>query len=149
MSTRAVITFADVSGEYHVYQHNDGNPKGVADNLAQALPLTFRLPRFDPDHFAAAFIAGAAIAHIERHRWHGHSKETLGWHGMRLTHHYKDHADLEYRYVVWQENFEVYAAAYAVGCDEDCNWAEKRLYQGKLKNFIRWARRLATVRKAG
>ncbi len=59
MSTRALYTFRDFDGEeHHVYKHHDGYPTGAAEALANALPYAWKLPRYEADEFAAAFVAG-------------------------------------------------------------------------------------------
>ena len=57
MGTRAIITFTDDNDKYHVYQHWDGDPETVKANIQSALKLAWPLPRFEPDEFAAAYIA--------------------------------------------------------------------------------------------
>src|SRR5690349_556771 len=57
MSTRALYTFKDENGEYHVYKHHDGYPEGAVQFIAEAQKLAWGLPRFEADEFAAAFVA--------------------------------------------------------------------------------------------
>jgi hypothetical protein len=58
MSTRAIYTFKGFGEQYHVFKHHDGYPKGAADAIKKALPYAWEMPRYEPDEFAAAFIAG-------------------------------------------------------------------------------------------
>ncbi len=65
MSTRAMYTFRNAEGEeHHVYKHHDGYPSGAAEALARALPFAWQLPRYEPDEFAAAFVAGNKANYI-------------------------------------------------------------------------------------
>lgn len=57
MGTRAIITFKDSDGEYHIFQHWDGDPDTIKANLERALKFAWPLDRFEPDEFAAAYIA--------------------------------------------------------------------------------------------
>jgi hypothetical protein len=57
MSTRAVYTFSDSDGTYHVYKHSDGYPTGAAQAIEATLECAWTLPRFEADEFAAAFVA--------------------------------------------------------------------------------------------
>ncbi len=62
MSTRACYRFIPENGPNDfpsvvtVYKHHDGYPKGAAQAIEAALPFAFRLPRFEADEFAAAFV---------------------------------------------------------------------------------------------
>lgn len=58
MGTRAVYSFIDKTDKRHVYKHWDGYPTGAATFIANALPYAWPLPRFEPDEFAGAFVAG-------------------------------------------------------------------------------------------
>jgi hypothetical protein len=64
MSTRAMYTFRDETGEYHVYKHSDGYPTGAAQWIEAALPFAWTFPRFEADEFAAAFVAA------NKSHWH-------------------------------------------------------------------------------
>ena len=58
MSTRAVYTFTDESGDcFHVYKHHDGYPSGAAEWIENAKSIAWALPRFEADEFAASFVA--------------------------------------------------------------------------------------------
>ena len=58
MATRAIYTFKDSDQSIHVYKHWDGYPECALKFIAKALPYAWELPRFEPDEFAAAFVAG-------------------------------------------------------------------------------------------
>lgn len=86
MSTRAVFTFhAYQRDTFHVYKHCDGYPEYARETLFNALPYAWPLPRFEPDDFAAAFIAG------NKSKGGGNVYISEGW---------KSHADLSYRYEI-------------------------------------------------
>ena len=57
MSTRAVFTFTSGDETYHVYKHHDGYPSGAFEALEMAKGNAWQLNRFEPDEFAAAFVA--------------------------------------------------------------------------------------------
>jgi hypothetical protein len=57
MSTRAVYTFKGFGETYHIYKHYDGYLTGAAEFLSKALDQAWGLPRYEPDEFAAAFVA--------------------------------------------------------------------------------------------
>jgi hypothetical protein len=65
MSTRACYRFFpengpnDWPGVVTVYKHMDGYPTGAAVALEAALDFAWALPRFEPDEFAASFVAAA------------------------------------------------------------------------------------------
>jgi hypothetical protein len=87
MSTRAVVTFKDAYGEYSVYKHCDGYPNGDGGMIAAihaAEMNAWKLPRFEADEFAAAFVAA--------------NKDGPGY--IRLTSGPMAHGDLAYTYLV-------------------------------------------------
>jgi hypothetical protein len=57
MSTRAIYTFKGFGETYHIFKHHDGYPSGAAQWLERALDYAWPLPRYEPDDFAAAFVA--------------------------------------------------------------------------------------------
>lgn len=61
MSTRAVYTFKDGNEAYHVYKHAEGYPTEACKALLRALRFAWPLPRFEPDEFAAAFVAANKV----------------------------------------------------------------------------------------
>ncbi len=118
MSTRAVYTFIDKDRPtYHVYKHHDGYARGAAEALAKAIPFAWKLPRFEADDFAAAFVAG---------------NKTKGGGDVYLTSSYKNHMDLSYRYEIRFENKELKVTAY-----DDChqNKNGRKIFEGTLKQF--------------
>ena len=67
MSTKAMYTFTDAGGDFHVYKHHDGYPyckyhgfpQGEGGGLVwinKAIEYAWELPRFEADEFAAAFV---------------------------------------------------------------------------------------------
>jgi hypothetical protein len=135
MSTRALYTFCDLRGEYHVYKHHDGYPSGAAQWIAAALPYAWPLPRFEADEFAAAFVAGNKTYD---------SKPFPG--GVRLTQGatWKDaaSADIEYRYEITEKGGDLHVAAYVVSCDwGKSEWRETKLFAGTLEAFTAWAKK--------
>lgn len=57
MSTRGLYTFNDNDSSYTVFKHWDNYPSGAYDFIHNALTLSWDLPRFEADEFAASFIA--------------------------------------------------------------------------------------------
>lgn len=57
MSTRATYEFKDDHDSFTIYKHCDGYPAGGLQWIARAIPNAWELPRFEPDEFAAAFVA--------------------------------------------------------------------------------------------
>lgn len=109
MGTRAVFTFKDEDQSYSVYTQYDGSPEGAAYYLTNILTAAWQLPRFEPDEFAAAFIAA----------------NKLGPGGLRLTIGPDAHDDLEYVYEVFQaKNGQM-----IIRCDEVG-------FYGRLKDFV-------------
>jgi hypothetical protein len=84
MSTRAVISFRDDTGMYHVYQHYDGDPESVLENLKN-VKHCWPFPRWEANDFAAAYVATY--------------KDGGG--NIRLTQSARRHSDLEFKYVVY------------------------------------------------
>ena len=84
MGTRAVYSFSDDKETYHVYKHWDGYPQNALQCISFAKDKAWKLPRFEPDEFAASFVAANK---------HGEGD-------IRLTQHYNKHGDLDYRYEV-------------------------------------------------
>ena len=86
MGTRCVVTFKDEHQSFSVYQHWDGNPAVILEELGTTLKSgkAWPLPRFEASEFAAAFIAA--------------NKDGSG--NVYLTSGPKAHSDLSYEYVV-------------------------------------------------
>ena len=58
MSTRGLYTFTDSDDlQFTVFKHWDNYPEGAYPFIQNALRLSWDLPRFEADEFAAAFIA--------------------------------------------------------------------------------------------
>lgn len=57
MSTRACYVFKDSDQSIAVYKHHDGYPSGAVQFIAAAQAHAWKLPRFEADEFAAAFVA--------------------------------------------------------------------------------------------
>lgn len=99
MSTRALITVKDQSGEYHIYRHSDGYPDstcGVIADIERVINsrLVWPLPRFEADEFAAGIPALL--------------KESGG--GYRLSGGPESHGDIEFWYVVTCPGASLFAA---------------------------------------
>lgn len=84
MSTRALYSFLDENKvAYHVYKHSDGYPTGALDAIDAAMPFAWRLPRFEADDFAAAFVAANKTYQLESlhreffRRWQNNNVD--GW----------------------------------------------------------------------
>ena len=91
MSTRGIFQFTSGNESYCVYKHHDCYPEGPHGGfaaIAAAAALAWQLPRFEPDEFAAAFVAA--------------NKDRPG--GLRLTNAQRweeaASADCEYAYVI-------------------------------------------------
>jgi hypothetical protein len=127
MGTRAVYTFRNEFEAYHVYKHWDGYPSGAAGFLTHALAYAWKLPRFEPDEFAAAFIAGNKKIH------EGGDIRLLNTGDVGTA----APGDIEYWYEVWQApNGQLIVRATAVD-----NWKgkmkiEKTVFYGRLVDFI-------------
>lgn len=112
MSTRAAFIFANVPSakfgggdEYCVYVHFDGYPEGAARYLARCLAggMTWPLPRYEADEFAAGFVATIktfmAAAALKRARAR---LPVLGGAGgnVRLMNRWDEAGDIEWAYMV-------------------------------------------------
>lgn len=121
MATRAAFTFTDEHDTHHVYKHFDGYPKGAARAIARTFSLAWEPPRFESDEFGAAFIAA--------------NKDRPG--GLRLTDHWRDHVDLQYRYEIFREEKTLHVRALAVTCSYPKNlWESREIFSGPLCQFI-------------
>jgi len=145
MSTRAIYTFRANQEEYHVYKHMDGYPTGAAQNIAAALAWAWNLPRFEPDQFAAAFVAAC----ITDPTINGGKKPADQYKGgdLRLmpSGNWRDLApgDIEYRYEITGFDGEIMVHAYAVDSGPwdapKLVWTEEHLFSGTLAKFAKWA----------
>lgn len=57
MGTRAIYKFEDSDDECFVYKHYDNYPQGAVHFIEAAKEFAWRLPRFEADEFASAFVA--------------------------------------------------------------------------------------------
>lgn len=80
MGTRAVYTFHDNTGTFHVYMHHNGHPKGAIGFIKAA---------FDRGWVRANDLA---VSFIVNNGWSDNDCE--------LTKHYDKHDDLRYRYEI-------------------------------------------------
>ena len=77
MSTRAVYTFTDDMGTFHVYNHFDGYPAGAVGSIK----ATFETGSTRANDLAVSFIVANKMC-------------------GELTRHYDAHIDLQYRYEI-------------------------------------------------
>lgn len=125
MGTRAVYTFTKGNEEFHVYKHYDGYPEGASQFLMAALNKAWGLPRFEPDEFAAAFIAA--------------NKEDAGDIRLMPSGPIEDiaPADIEYHYIVSQApNGQLIVKANSMNCWEGFSIVGQVFY-GRLKDFYK------------
>ena len=57
MGTRAIYQFRDGDDECFVYKHYDNYPQGAVHFIEAAKGFAWKLPRFEADEFASAFVA--------------------------------------------------------------------------------------------
>lgn len=119
MSTRGLYNFG---GDINVYVHHDNYPSGAVQKIINGLHLAWDLPRYEPDEFAAAFVAG--------------NKQSSG--GVRLMPSGKPNliakrhcADVEFIYVVRMVADVIYVTVYSclglwTGADP------KKIYDGPI-----------------
>lgn len=125
MGTRSVFVFkenVDSEQQFCVYKHYDGYPSGAADALVNAIPNAWDLPRYEPDEFAAAFVAA--------------NKEGAG--NIRLTSGPDCHGDLEYVYELSQaKNGQLIIKAFDVSYSwDDRKITKSEVFYGRLKDFV-------------
>lgn len=129
MSTRAVYTFADGQEEHHVYKHSDGYPSGALDAVRQALDFSWPLPRFEPDEFAAGFVA---------------ANKAYGAGGVRLMPSGRAievaPGDIAYRYEVRCMDGELYVKAFSTDYWNETR-TEVELFSGTLDDFATFVAR--------
>lgn len=134
MSTRGMYVFKDKYEKHNVYKHYDNYPEGAAQWLANALSKAWELPRYEPDEFAAAFIAA--------------NKEKAG--DVRLLKSGKwDRAvpgDVEYVYEIEMDKGNVlcvtsYSTQYNIKTD---SMYREKLWSGPLVEFINCGRASAS-----
>jgi len=57
MGTRAVYIFEKGYKKTHVYKHDDNEPNEGIQYIKNAFKFSWELPRYEPEEFAAAFVA--------------------------------------------------------------------------------------------
>lgn len=157
MSTRAIYTFIDGKEKFHVYKHHDGYPSGAAQAIRRALPYAWKLPRYEGDEMAAAFVAAnkswIATSLLEAYRA-GDKKSAKSLEedfaggysggGVRLMQSglIKKIApcDIAYRYEIRQsgKSGDLHVDAYETSYWEDKR-TEKKIFSGTLAAFETWA----------
>ena len=122
MSTRAIYTFKGFGETHHVFKHHDGYLSGAARALELAVQNAWPLPRYEPDEFAAAFVAANKV----------------GSGGIRLARKRTDFGDVEYGYTVEPDKsipsllkLTVHSTNYWDGKRK-----ETRIWSGPLADFI-------------
>ena len=124
MGTRSLYTFRDIDQSYHVYKHWDGYPEGAAMWLVQGLAYAWKLPRFEADEMAAAFIAGNKKAHTG-----GDIRLMPSGPVEQIA-----PSDIEYWYEVFQApNGQLIVKAWAV--NNWGNWTAHPVFYGRLADF--------------
>lgn len=135
MSTRALYTFTDEQfgehHEYHVYKHHDGYPTGALEAIENALANAWKLPRFEADEFAAAFIS-ANKAH------EGGIRLTIGETWDKAA-----SGDCEYHWIISFDGKNLIVEAYEIGDVETAT--QSLLNKGTLKAMKAWANRKAAA----
>lgn len=128
MSTRAIYTFKGFGETHHVFKHHDGYLSGAADALNNALAYAWDMPRYEPDEFAAAFVAG--------------NKQSPG--GVRLAKTQTAFCDVEFAYVIEPDKkipnllkVTAYSADFWDGKPK-----KKKIWSGSLATFILTAERI-------
>jgi len=131
MSTRAVYTFKGFGGTYHIYKHYDGYPSGAAEFLSKALDQAWGLPRYEPDEFAAAFVAA----------------NKTGPGGVRIMNKRTQASDVEFGYTVYPLTTKAKGAFHTLNAGVlmvdvvstdywDGKQKERRIFRGSLAEFI-------------
>lgn len=153
MSTRALYSFEDENGTFHVYKHHDGDPRGAAEAIVNALDHAWPLPRFEADEFAAAFVAGnkphwrAKIGGIAELTEQEARKAAGGGVRMVMGDNWKEAAsgDIEFHYTITMVNDALVVRADRVSYWEDREgrglnaWDTTEQFSGKLVAFTSWA----------
>lgn len=124
MGTRAIYTFKGFGESHHVYIHYDGYPEGAAGYFKNALESlkVWTLPRYEPDEFAAGFVAA--------------NKSAAG--NVRLAKSRTSACDVEYGYTVEPDKrIPSLLKLTVTSCDfwESTN-KETKLWSGPLVDFI-------------
>jgi len=122
MSTRAIYTFKGFGESHHVYKHHDGYPTGAARAFELALQNAWDLPRYEPDEFAAAFVAA--------------NKPNAG--GVRLARKRMEYSDVEYGYTIEPDKAIASLLRLTITAPDfwDGGRKEIKLWSGPLVDFI-------------
>lgn len=128
MGTRAIITFVEPKDDYnpkrsyHLYQHWDGYPSGVADHLALMLSSgkCWPLPRYEADEIAAAYVATA--------------KTQSG--NIRLAHSRTSAADVAYGYTIKPDRNNVLQIKVTAPEFWEGGRKEELIWKGSLADFL-------------
>lgn len=162
MSTRALYTFKghDGDADWNVYKHSDGYPSGAAETLAVAQAwFAWKLPRYESDEFACAFIAAAKSGALTIDGFHrkrmaeygpGGEYNKYAGGGVRLmpqgnpkTVACQNCADIEYRYEISRGNGdELRIAVYAGDYWEADKATEEMILNCNLSDFASRAAQL-------
>ena len=142
MSTRAVFRFREGTETYYIYKHHDGYLEGAAAALFDTIEsgLAWSLPRFEPDEFAAAFIAA--------------NKKAPG--GIRLLRHVGDiSSDVEFVYdLAPAPNGQLILTAWTTDgflarSFNPVGKGKKPLFYGRLKDFLAEQLHFSTAERIG
>lgn len=175
MSTRAVYSFfGDDDAPRHVYKHSDGYPTGACEWIEAALEHAWKLPRYENDEFAAAFVA-ANKSYYKNKLFKLYAKRKKTPDDRKLIEHYegyhRDHngggvrlivqsapmipameaaaafaSDAEYRYEVRCIDGELHVKAFTTNY-----WdapTEEEIFSGPLKDMRAWAEAYEKARQA-
>lgn len=122
MSTRGLYNFGE---GFNVYCHYDNYPSGAKIRIEKAIPLAWDLPRYEPDEFGAAFIAGNK---------HENGGVRLMPNGDPMKVCLKNCPDIEYLYEIYAVGKKLWVKAYSVD-----PWRTKdktKIYEGPVENFV-------------
>lgn len=122
MSTRAVYTFKDADNKFSVYKHHDNYPSGAVEWIRAGIGKSWGANRFEADDLAAAFVAA--------------NKDSGG--GVYLSRGPQAHGDLDYDYVVYNKNGEIWVDAFRhryVEEGDDYKKTRVREYRGKFADY--------------
>jgi hypothetical protein len=168
MSTRACYRFVPVNGSNDwpgvvtVYKHMDGYPSGAAKAIEAALDFAWALPRFEPDEYAAAFVAAAkqSTSRSARKReyeeraaaadcdgamkpyWLSLAKNAEGGGNVRLVPYegldafQRFASDIEYLYDIRCVNGKIQVTAYTTR-ERNGAWTVEKFFEGSIKQLAR------------
>jgi hypothetical protein len=119
MGTRAVFTFTDTNGDFHVYKHWDCYPESVGHFFVMALDRVWPAGRFEADEFGAGFIAANKSGPGDLRLMPSCEPEDFP-------------SDIEYHYQLMQaSNGQLIVRAWAVEFGD-----RTEFFYGRLKDFI-------------